>query len=450
MYQKNSQIITGQLPEKMNKVPEQQTSFFRFISTSLKKGSRSSIVAFLFLSLALTGISCEDSGIVGSGIDTKTDKISTTEIELTDLEVLSGDGFSGRLGSTSFGQVEDPFFGDLYSIALLKPSITRDPDLETFGTDSEMRLRLVFNPLKYGIESSISEYNIYEVNQRWRGREITYNTPVSFDENNLIGSFNVTDETEMDVELSDEWVNRYRDFYNSQEADRDSLYNVEFSGLAIVPANQNERMDFLRHNSALTDTNQVITRFIIENVEDSLVVDIDLDDWASSMTRNNEPGNTDEYFVLHNTLENYLKITLDFDESQFTGKDIVNAQLLLYIDEEVEASTPVGFTRPNASLLRAHIFNREPLDIPAEIFTAINNPPRTEILTATVDSGENAYQLNVTTNLLNNLFGDEDPLPIYISLQNTNGLLYSSQFVNENGTANRTPRLIITTINTEN
>lgn len=445
MYQKNSQIITGQLPEKMNKkVPEQQISLFHFISNSVKKGSRSTIAAFLFLSLALTGISCEDSGIVGSGIDTNNDKITTTEIEITDLEILSGNGFSGRLGSSSLGQVEDPFFGDLYSIALLKPSISRDEDLETFDTDSEMRLRLVFNPQKYGNEASVSEYNIYEVDQRWREREITYNTLISYDDTNLIGSFNVTDETEMDVELSDEWVNRYRDFYNSEEADRDSTYNFEFPGLAIVPANQNERMDFLRHVS--TDTADVrITEFIIENVEDSLVVNIPLVERASSMTRTTDrPESTDEYFVLHNTLENYLKVTLDLDEGQFTGQDIVNAQLIFYIDEDVEASTPAGFTRPNPSLMRAHIFNNEPLDVTAEIFTS----PASS--SATVDSGENAFQLNVTNNLLSNLYGDGDPLPIYISLQNTNGLLYSSQFVNVNGTANRTPRLIITTINTEN
>jgi hypothetical protein len=446
MYQKNSQNITGQLPERMNKkVSKQQASRFHFIFNGVIKGSRSTIAAFLFLSLSLTGISCEDTGTVGSGIDSSNDKISTTEIEITDLEFISGNGFSGRLGSSSLGQVEDPFFGDLYSIALLKPTISRDEDLETFDADSEMKLRLVFNPLKYGNASSVSEYNIYEVNQRWRGREITYNTPISFDDTNLIGSFSVTDESDVDVELNDEWVNRYREFYNSEEADRDSTYNFEFPGLAVVPANQNERMDFLRHQPASTDTAGVrITRFIIENEEDSLVVDMPLVDWASSMTRSNEPDNTDEYFVLHNTLESFAKVTLELDEEQFIGKDIVNAQLIFYVDEEVQASTPVGFNRPNPSLMRAHIFNRDPLDNTSEIFTSQPSS------TSTIDSGENAYQLNVTNNLLNNIYGDGDPLPIYVSLQTTNGLLYSSQFVNENGTANRTPRLIITTINTEN
>ncbi len=446
MYHKNSQTTTGQSPETMNKnSTEQHAPPFHFISNSVKKGSRSLIAAFLFLPLALSSISCEDSGMVGSGIDTDDEKITTTEIEITDLEILSGNGFSGQLGSSSLGQVEDPFFGDLFSIALLKPSITLDPDLETFDDDFEMRLRLVFNPLKYGDETSVSEYNIYEANQRWRGREITYNTPISFDETNLIGSFNVTDETSVDVDLNEEWVNRYRDFYNSEAADRDSVYNFEFPGLAIVPANQNERMDFLRHQPASSDTAGVrITRFIIENVEDTVQIDMPLMDWASSMTRSNAPESTDEYFVLHNTLENVLKLTLDIDEDQFVGQDIINAQMVFYTDPDVESTTPVSFNRPNPTLLRAHIFDTEPLDVTAEIFTS------QAISSSTKNSDEGAYQVNVTNNLLSNLYGDRDLLPIYFSLQNTNGLLYSSQFINENGPANRTPRLIITTINTEN
>lgn len=447
MYQKNSQNITGQLPEKMNKkVAEQQIPLFHFLSNSVKKGSRSTIAAFLFLSIALAGVSCEDSGFVGGGIDNGDDKITTTEIELSDLEIISGNGFSGRLGNSSLGQVEDPFFGDIYSIALLKPSISRDEDLESFEADSEMKLRLVFNPLKYGNESSVTEYNVYEVDQRWRGREITYNTSISFDDTNLIGTFNVTDDDEeVDVELSEEWVSRYREFYNSDEADRDSTYNFEFPGLAVVPASQNDRVDFIRHQPAATDTAGVdITRFVIENEEDSLVVDMPLVDWASSMTRSNAPGSSDESFILHNTLENVLKLTVDLDEGQFTGQDIINAQMIFYTDLEVESATPVGFNRPNPSLVRAHIFNTEPLDITAEIFTSQASA------SATDDSDENAYQINITNYLLNNLYGDGEPLPIYVSLQNTNGLLYSSQFVNENGVANRTPRIIITTINTEN
>ncbi|MEX2456853.1 MAG: hypothetical protein WD381_06030 [Balneolaceae bacterium] len=428
-----------------NNLTEQQTPLFYFISNSVKKGSRSTIVAFLFLSLALAGISCEDSGIVGGGSDTDSDKVTTTEIEITDLEILSGNGFSGQLGSSSLGQVEDPFFGDIYSISLLKPSITADADLETFDADTEMKLRVVFNPLKYGNESSVSEYNIYEVDERWRGREISYNTLISFDETNLIGSFDLTDEEEVDVDLSDEWVNRYREFYNSEAADRDSTYNFEFPGIAVVPADQNDRVDFLRYQPASDDTAGVdITRFIIENEEDSISVVMPLADWASSMTRSNQPESSDEYFVLHNTLEQILKLTIDLDEEQFTGQDIINAQMIFYVDPEVESTTPAGFSRPEPALLRAHIFNDDPLNVTDEIFTTESSS------SATIDTDENAYQINVTNYLLNNLYGEGDPLSVYVSLQNTNGLLYSSRFVNENGAANRTPRLIITTINTEN
>lgn len=445
MFQKNSQITTGLLPEKMNKnCTVQAGKYSQLFSNFVTQGSRSKITAFLFLVIFLAGSGCEDSGFVGGDVEPGDDKVSTTEIELTDLTLLSEEGFSGRLASTGMGIVDDPAFGRVWSAALLKPSISQD-NLDEFDEDSELKLRLVFNSLKYGDETSVSEYHIYEVDRRWRGNELTFNNPVSYDDSNLIGSFQVTDETSKDVELSEEWVDRYRQYFNSDAANRDSLYTFEFPGIAVVPADQNQRLDYLRHQPAESDTaGTEVTRFRIENEEDSLFVNMPLLDWGASMERDDDGIDEDDSFILHNTYEKILELDLDIDESQFVGQDIINAQLVFHVDQEPETTKPAGFARPNPALLRYHIFNADPLDLPAELFTTGATG------SSTLNTDENFYQINITNYFLNDLYGSAEATPIYISLQTNNGLLYSSRFFNENGPAERTPKLIITTINSEN
>lgn len=446
MYRINLQNITGLLPAKMIKNNSYFSFSYLFSNLNLTKNYWSLITAFLVLPLLFFLSGCDNEGIVGEEIDSGEERVETTEINSDQIEVISDTGYAGRLNNTAMGIVEDPIFGNIHSVALLKPSINVE-NLEEFSEDDELQLRLELNSLKYGDENVPSEYEIYEIDQLWRANELRYNTTVSYDESNLLGSFQVGDEDEIDVDLDQGWVNRYRNYFNDDSEERDSLYR-EFRGIAIVPAAQNRKIDFLRFESSEEDTTDEdttesqITRFQVRSAEeDSVVANISINERGASMERTGEPG-ADDTFHLHNTMENILKVNLDVDSEQFAGQEIVNAQLLLHTHPGEESGNPPGFTRPNTDLIRAHAFESEPLDLASEIFTSA---PR---IVSQLNEDEELFQVNVTDYFIINFY--EDSIPLYFTIQGNNGLFYSTRFYGVEAPENLRPKLIITTINSEN
>jgi len=447
MYQTNSQNITGQSPEKkINSSNSFRSPVHRNLLIPVKKGSRSLITAFMVLGLLVIFSGCDNEGIVGEGLNPPAERVVTTTYDIDDIEIIEDNGFSGRLTNSAMGIVDDPVYGLITSSALLKPSINVE-DLDEIPEDYRVRLKIEVNPLKYGNELSVSEYNIYEINQRWRGREITYNTPVSYDDTNLLGTFQLTDESSLEVDLDQDWVIRYKEHFNSESSERDSLYRFEFPGLAIVPANQNQKIDFIRTQSSATsndnDTTETrITRFLVENEQDSLIADVPLLDHGTSMVRSNHPDSDD--LVLHNTMEHIMKVDLGLDPQEFESKEIVNAQLVFTINSEPDNTAPGGFLRPQPELIRAHFFGSEPLDLASEIFT------RSASVGANLSEEEQQFKVNVTSYFVDKLFGQANRTPLYFSLQTNNGLFYSTTLHGINAPENVRPRLIVTTINPEN
>ncbi|CAN5172188.1 hypothetical protein BH23BAC3_BH23BAC3_00260 [soil metagenome] len=400
------------------------------------------ISAFMILTLLLITTGCDNEGIVGEGLNPTGERVVTTTYDVDSIEIVNDNGFAGRLSNSAMGIVEDPVYGTITSAALLKPSINVE-NLNELPDDYNVKLTVELNPLKYGNENSISDYNIYEVNQRWRGREITYNQSISYDDSNLLGSFQHTDETAVEIDLDQEWTSRYRDFFNSTSSQRDSLYRFEFPGIVVVPVNQNQKIDFLRHQPSTNDTTETrVTRFVVENEQDSLIANIPLLDFGTSMERTNIPES--DGLVLHNTLENILKVNLDIDAAQFESKEIVNAQLVFTIDSGPEETAPGGFLRPQPDLIRAHFFGSEPLDIASEIFA------RAASAGANLSENEQQFKINVTSYFVDRLFGETVTTPLYFSLQGNNGLFYSTTLHGADAPENLRPRLVITTINPEN
>lgn len=402
------------------------------------------ISAFMVLVLLVFFSGCDNEGIVGEGLNPPGERVVTTTYDIDDIEIIEDNGFSGRLANSAMGKVDDPEYGSIISSSLLKPSINVE-DLDEIPEEYRVRLKIEVNPLKYGIEPSISEYNIYEIDQRWRGREIIYNSPVSYDDTNLLGTFQLSDESSLEVDLDQDWVNRYKEHFNSESTERDSLYRFEFPGLAIVPATQNQRIDFIRTTGSTTsnDTTETrITRFLVENAQDSLIADVPLLDHGTSMVRSNQPESND--LVLHNTMEHLMKVDLGISPEEFEGKEIVNAQLVFTINPEPENTAPGGFVRPQPELIRAHFFGSEPLDLASEIFTRSAN------VGANLSEDEQQFKVNVTNYFVDKLFGQANRTPLYFSLQANNGLLYSTTLYGTNAQENVRPRLIVTTINPEN
>ena len=445
MYRINFQNITGQSPEKRNN----STSLFQptgdtSVCSRIYKGSRSLITAFMVLALFFVISSCDNEGVVGGELTQGGDRVETTTFPVDDISIESDNGFAGFLSYTGMGIVNDPSYGTVTSSSLLKPSITQ-AEIDTFSENFSLKLMLHFNPARYGDTTSTSQYNIYEINERWRGLELQYNNPVSIDQSTLIGSFQVSDEDSMKVQISEAFNAKYRQFFNDTTALRDSLYRFEFPGIAIVPADQNRKIDFLRQQGAVSDTSVTpITRFLVENQTDSLIATMPVLDHGNSMTRTDLSANP-EGLILHNTMENILKVNIDLSADEFDGKEVVNAQLIFNADITPANIVPMSFKRLDNDIIRGHIFDTDPLSLHSEIFA------RQASVGATLDEEDNVYRIVLTQYIIDRIYGeDADTNPLYITNQGNNGLYVSTTLFGPDAPENLRPRLIITTLNPDN
>lgn len=453
MYQKNSQIITGVLPVK-------KSDLYRTTRSNKKKlnrlSSRLPIAAFLLLTALILFSSCDSSGTVGGDIGPGENSVDQTTVMLNNFETVDLNTFSGRLQRASLGYLEDPLYGDIQAVALLKPSISR-ASVDSIRDDATMSLKLHFSNAIYGDENAVSSYEIFEAGGIWRGNELKYNSEVPVDFSSKVGEFQVTDEDSIEVELSDIWLQKFKTFFHNPSFSRDSIYVNDFPGLAIVPAQTNQNIHYIRFSPDSEDETS-ITRFLVYS--DAFAPDDDDDengdddngngdddeegpfsraletrDWGSSMVRSNEPVSTDG-FVLHNT-ERVLRVNADIPSDDLRGKNIVNASLVLTLRTDAEEAFP-NIDRQPIETIRAHSFRIVPNDLVSELF--VRNPR----FFASMDEDSNRYRLDITQYVLNEIYGEDSEGPIFVSLQAINGFIYSGLFYDETASDTQRPRIVIT------
>ena len=452
MYRKNLPIITGKFPAKINSFncSQNNSSFFDRTHRNSNKGSRFSVAAFLLLISAFLSTACESPGSVGDDIVDDDENVVSETVYLNDYSIIQENSFSGRLVNTAVGSVEDPLYGTMRSVALLKPSISTT-EVDTILQNDTITLRLIFNEEIYGDSLATSNYEIYEVGEIWRGAELRYNEEVPINMNNQIAQFQVqaTQDTVI-VDLSQDWTDKFAEFFNSDpdlsSAERDSIYINNFPGLAIVPSAGNQNIRFLKTletEEEVPDEEELITSFLFESTvqedddddeEDDGPDIIELRDWGASFIREDGSEDFGEFF-LHNS-ERALKFQPDLPE-ELASKNIVNAQLILSKNTNPQQNTPF-VARPNTNLLRAHVFNDEPSDVMAEIFTTPHN------FATSLNDTSNAFLMDVTQYVLNGVYGGLTDQSLYLTIQSVNGIVYSSYFFDPNSEDFRKPRLVIT------
>jgi hypothetical protein len=111
--------------------------------------------------------------------------------------------------------------------------------------------------------------------------------------------------------------------------------------------------------------------------------------------------------------------------------------LILSKNRNPQENTPFA-ARPNTNIARAHVFEDDPFDIMAEIFTT--SPNFGTSLGDTTDT----FLMNVTQYVLDDVYGEANDRNIYITIESVNGLIYSSHFYGPNSDEIRKPRLVIT------
>ncbi|MEX2436340.1 MAG: hypothetical protein WD735_06600 [Balneolaceae bacterium] len=414
----------------------------RKIHNVSSQGSRFVIAAFLLLTAILPMMGCEGTpGSIGGGINNNTETVETRTVEVTGLEAVTSSTYSGRLQNSAMGYVEDPAYGALNAVALLKPEIIKS-QVDSIGPDDVLKLKFVFNTADYGITTTVSDFEIFEVDERWRGNELRYNSTIAADLASKVGEFQVGEEDTVEVELSNEWKQKYLEIYDAPDADRDSLYQSDFNGLAVVPSTSNQRLHFIKHQQSLDDENNPIvgsatSMLVVSPDEEVGTRTFTMRDWGTSMTRENEPdhGNT---LVLHNN-ERYMKMTLDLPED-LEGENIVNVQLILSPDPDAVVN---GFSRPQTESIRGHVSSSEPTDLGSELFL-------TEIaFGGLLEEDKDVFRLNLTNYVLNVVYGGGENLPIYLSPQAINGLIYTTEIEGTDTVEDRRPRLVITIAKSE-
>lgn len=444
MYRKNLQITTERLQEMINKLNAFQLFPEPKINKTLSnRGSRLMIAAFLLLTITFPFMGCESGGSVGSDIIPNNDGIDSQTVGFNEINRLNENDFSGRLTHTSLGYVDDPLYGTIESVALIKPVIIRSSDLESIQEDDRMQLRLEFRDEIFGNRSATSEFKIYEVGELWRGNQLRYNEQIDVDSATEVGEFQMQNEQVITVDLNEEWTRKFADFYNSESADRDSTYRNNFTGLAIVPSKNNQNLRFLRTGSDPDDPELESTRFIVNSPvddtedDDDVVTELSLRDWGASYLRTDIPEQNSG-FTLHST-ETILELIPNISADQFSSRNISNATLVLTKNQNVEQLQP-DFERLSPDIVQLHVFEEKPRDIIAEVFT--RDPDFFKIN----EDDEDVFLVDITQYVLNRVYGESSDDKLYLTTQISNGLLYSTQFYDMNAPEELRPRIVITFI----
>lgn len=387
--------------------------------------SRSLGSLFLVLTIGILLVSgCENPGSVGADLTDDRADIVIDTFRVDGITTSQYNWYSGDYAYFSAGQFNDPLFGNLRAIGMVKPSLPIAADT-LFGPNSIMKMRIILNDdLIYGDPSAPQQFDVYLIDETWRGRAWLLNEEVEYLTDQLVASFSIEDQDSIDVVLDTSWVNIYRDYAQDTTAAADSAYRYEVGGLALVPTN----------TSKVIPLNSQQTRFVIESPEDTL--EIPLAEWAYSLNRGtpNIPANS---MALHSTLENVLTFELDLSNVDIQG--IAKAELVLYQNESVmESSIAASAERPDAPTAELYIV--EPEVTPEGI--TIGRP----VVTGDFSEADNAYHFTITSIVQRIVLdGIREEERFYITLPN-NGTIRSSLIYGSQATDENAPKLIITSL----
>lgn len=383
---------------------------------------------------------CENPGSVGSNLEGPAGEIDTDTLYVEGLQAVSPVSYSGKLNYFAGGQYADPLFGDVSTTTLLKPMLPVD-SVEMDG-DTKVLLRLETEGSEYGDTLASQDFDIYEITELWRGAALKANDQIQFDENNPVASFTVGDEDSLTVELSSEWVDKYRQYSDTTNAD--SLYKYNFFGLALSPQNSGRVIPW-----AYTQTG-----FEIRNPgkDTSGVL---LNQYGYTLERGGNSSIPQGSLPLYSTYEKVLNFSrLGVEDLEIKSSAISKVELVLYrnneaLEQSLE-SEPRSVSRPDSSSLALHLADRA--NTPENIDPGVP-PGNLSLVLGTFFESTNSYRFDITSmvrNILQN--GTADGEEFYVTLPNNGILKQELIYGNSNQVPlEKRPKIIITALkNTSN
>ncbi|WP_421773217.1 DUF4270 family protein [Gracilimonas sp.] len=395
------------------------------------KGFFSLCISLLTLVIIFNG--CEDPGSVGSDF-VERPRLTFDTLSISQTEALSYNAYSGRLSFIPFGKYSDQLFGEVDVLSLVQPSINPPVD-DSIDVDEnfQLKMRIQLDSLPhYGDTLSQSNFNIYEISSDWRGRSIRIDDEIQY--SNQVGSFTVGDEEDIIVDLSQDWVDRYKNFYFNESASSDSLYANQMKGLALVADQNNSRISFAR----TSNFNFMIVNGVESDTTDT--ISVPLMDWGFTLERTGAV-NSPNTFPLHSTLEGMMKITMPNDvlKEESQSENIIRADLVFYeAEDEMSQSLSANHNRPPVNFLNLYL---EP-----DIEPVYEYQFGATIGSSDTDIGDGVFKINITNYVNSVLFGEQSEDELVIGTRSTPGQLRSTLIYDFTAPENLRPKLIITSL----
>ncbi|MEX0608784.1 MAG: hypothetical protein WD016_10545 [Balneolaceae bacterium] len=396
--------------------------------SSTHKGLAAFCIPLLTLLILFTG--CEAPGSVGGDFVDKSELTFDT-LSISNIQPQSYNGYTGRLTFVTMGNYSDPVFGDIEARALLKPTrSTSMPEGELLDSDEySMQLQLVMDSLSTsGDTLSPANYSVYEVTSQWNGSTFRLDSELSYNETNLVGSFSITNEDTVTVDLSDEWKNTFAGYLQNDAPDADSVYQYEFRGLALVADDGAGKLSFPRMASS---------RFLAINTEDPDTTNFSVRDWAYNLNRTGETTQSD-VSALHNTVEGMLLLNIEGLIEEFEDNNLIRAEIVFYEAIDELEGLPANHVRRTVNSIG--------MDIGVEEDPAYDFQFGALEATGSRNSSDGSFRINITNYINNTIYGTEDRTDLYIGIGSNTGDLKSALIYNQNAPENLLPKLIITSL----
>jgi hypothetical protein len=405
---------------------------FKATSTSLL----SILTGWLLLSVLFVGCG-EDPGVVGSSFIDEDAQVNSDTVKVTDFQQASITTFSGKTPYVSVGEFDDQLFGNVKSTGLFRPRVD-GVSVDTIAADASMSLALsIQNAQAYGDTTADTQFDIVEISDPWRASSWRRDSLPNLT-NNVIASASIGMDDTVSIDLPNSFRDRYRDyFYYEPSEDRQSNYDNNFWGFALVPSNTSKIIAISAVQSALH----------IRNIIDTDTTEADTTDfnagferWAYSLERSGGNIQNDQ-IPIYNTYENISHFNTTLSSDVLGTDNISRLELALYQDNDaMEASLGANEVRPSGSSLKVLL-----RDEGFEDETLVSNP--TASFSANVDSADFSYRYDMTIYANTIIYENEDVVgKRYYLILGTNTGIINSTVLKTPDVSDGFPKLLITSV----
>ncbi|GEM_PF-2071761 len=385
-------------------------------------------------------VGCEEPGVVGGAFIDDEGNLVTNEFPVKEMTPTSSVSYSGRLDVVPMGHYNDPLFGEITSVGLIRPDLN-SITLNRIDSTETVALKLVFNGTEYGDTLSTAFFDVYEVAEPWRGKQLRYGDQISYDPTKKIGSFAIAQADTALIPMPEDWIFRYNGFISDTTTATDSTYVFDMPGFAIVPdVSRSQKMVFLDLGTDASGTvESETTRLFSEDTTGTFQYQR-MADWGAAVQREASILQPTTSYKAMNTFEAFQKIDYEFTRESLVSQNLARVEMIFYEDTELlEGSLPGGHVRPAVTRANIHIVDEG--DVGEEVFAG------SPVFTTVKDTSINGFRFNLTSTANLFLFDTLQTHKYYLTVETNNGsfqqtVLHGPDSPNES----KRPHIIVTAI----